>query len=102
MRLLGQAAGSSPLSLVVPSKVLITDARCPARSDPANNQSFCLRQSGECSFRTGCCVCLAKVHLIRRCKSDPAFFASARITWSGAGGNECAEALQEKDSLGDQ
>gem|GEM_PF-5544413 len=53
MRLLGQigsfykvsfshAAGFSPLSLAVPSKVWMAAARCPARSEPTNNPFFLL------------------------------------------------------------
>ena len=50
---LGQAAGSRPLSLAVPSRLWITAARLPARSEPVNSQFLRPTATGRMAFSTG-------------------------------------------------
>lgn len=48
-----QAAGSSPLSLAVASRLWIAAERLPARSDPVKSQFFLPRAMGRIVFSTG-------------------------------------------------
>ena len=50
---LSQSGGSRPLSLAVPSRVWMTAARLPARSEPANNQFFFPTAMGRMAFSAG-------------------------------------------------
>lgn len=47
-------------------------------------------------------MCPAKAQRVRRLKSYPGTVAPPGITWSGAGGDKCIEALQEKAPYGGQ